>query len=86
MSMDIYVLSDPVMIILRLLFKNIIGLPTPVCIGLFFILSLILAYLISALVIRRVKIFRFLFLGMCDFSKAQNTTFSGNSVKQHQQK
>ena len=69
MSMDIYVLSDPIMICLRLVLSGILGLSVPICIGLFFVLSVILAYLASTLVIRRVPLFSLLFLGMRGSSK-----------------
>lgn len=64
MSMDIYVLSDPIMICLRIVLSTILGLSLPVCIALFFVLSIALAYLASTLVIRKSRILRFLFLGM----------------------
>ncbi len=64
MSMDIYVMSDPVMIVLRILLWSVLGLSVPVCIGLFFVLSIAFAYLASTLVVRKSRILSFLFLGM----------------------
>lgn len=63
-SMDIYLFSDPVMIAVRLIAWNILRLSAAICIILCFLSSLLLPVFISWAIVRRVSLFRKLFLGM----------------------
>ena len=62
-SMDIYIFSDPVMTALRLLLWNVAHLHEVVCIAICFVGGLLIPIPLCRYVIRKVKVFRLLFLG-----------------------
>ena len=63
-SMDIYIFSEPVMTVVRLVLWDKLQLPAWPCILLCFICGLFVSLAMSLLVIRRVPVFRRLFLGV----------------------
>jgi len=62
-SMDIYILHEPIMTILKIVLFNVLGLNYIVCTALIFAGALLIPMPVSALLIRRVKPLKLLFLG-----------------------
>lgn len=63
-SMDIYIFSEPIMTVLRLIVWNILGLNYILCIGTCFVGAIFIAIPVSMFIVRRIKLFRILFLGL----------------------
>lgn len=63
-SMDIYILSEPLNTVTKLLFWNILHVNYVVCTVLCFAVGVVLPVPISKYIVRRVKLFRTAFLGM----------------------
>jgi fucose 4-O-acetylase-like acetyltransferase len=63
MSMDIYILHEPVVTVLKLVFWNRLGWNYILCTALFFILGVLIPIPVSRWLIRPVPLFRFLLFG-----------------------
>ena len=62
-SMDIYILSDPVQTVSRLILWNILHLPNILVVLLCFLLGVGASYLAAKYILRRFRIFRLLLFG-----------------------
>ena len=62
-SMDIYILSDPVQTVFRLIFWNILHLPNVLVIGLCFLFGVGGSAVLTRYILRRFRIFRILLFG-----------------------
>lgn len=64
-SMDIYILSDPVQTVSRLILWNILHIPNILVIILCFILGTGMSFVAAKYILRRFKVFRILLFGEC---------------------
>lgn len=63
-SMDIYIFSEPIMTVMRLIMWNILHMNATLCIFVCFLGALVIPVPVSKLIVRKVGLFRMLFLGM----------------------
>lgn len=64
-SMDIYILSDPVQTVSRLVLWNILHIPNILVVILCFILGTGISFIVAKYILRRFKVFRILLFGEC---------------------